>query len=167
MIPGIRFLNTVVDHSTRTIMMYVVAPTFCVLTGTVSAKTASADTGSTTHAAPGKVEGGSGMARAVLVVRGANAGVGAGVTVVLVDTVVVVVTVVVAVVAVAFECTTSSTNQNAHVSIYTVGACTKRRSTGMNAVSRGILRALHPLQHHLRLTVLQTSVCLRALYFKM
>ena len=162
MIPGIRFLNTVVDQSTRTIMMYVVAPTFCVLTGTVSAKTASADTGSTTHAAPGKVEGGSGMARAVLVVRGANAGVGAGVTVVLVDTVVTVVAV-----AVAFECTTSSTNQNAHVSIYTVGACTKRRSTGMNAVSRGILRALHPLQHHLRLTVLQTSVCLRALYFKM
>ena len=160
MVPGIRFLNTVVDHSTRTIMMYVVAPTFCVLTGTVSAKTASADTGSTTHAAPGKVEGGSGMARAVLVVRGAN--VGAGVTVVLVDTVVTVVAV-----AVAFECTTSSTNQNAHVSIYTVGACTKRRSTGMNAVSRGILRALHPLQHHLRLTVLQTSVCLRALYFKM
>ena len=165
MVPGIRFLNTVVDHSTRTIMMYVVAPTFCVLTGTVSAKTASADTGSTTHAAPGKVEGGSGMARAVLVVRGANAGVGAGVTVVLVDTVVVVVVTVV--VAVAFECTTLSTNQNAHVSIYTVGACTKRRSTGMNAVSRGILRALHPLQHHLRLTVLQTSVCLRALYFKM
>ena len=57
MVPGIRFLNTVVDHSTRTIMMYVVAPTFCVLTGTVSAKTASADTGSNTQAAPGKVEG--------------------------------------------------------------------------------------------------------------